>query len=319
MSKFIAAICLCLIGTSAIACDMCSIYLGITPNDFQHTAGMHYRGRMLRGTLPVVVPKATPKHAAHIITDSYNGEEIKELYNVYELRGRYFINQKWHLLASVPVVNNYRSIGGATQQDVYGVSDPLLFSNYQLYNTVCNKPDAEDLLIQRLIVGGGMKFPVGDDELRYNDEVVDNDFQPGTGTFDFLANVEYMLKYKRFGANMNLIGKYNSTNKTKDFRFGNTLNGNFNLFYMQPFKGLKLMPATGVNYEMAMKDRDAGYLLQDSGGEVLFWSTGINIFWKRFNLRGHYQMPIKDNLNGDQLSNIDRIILGLTYNFSKKK
>lgn len=231
-----------------------------------------------------------------------------------ELRGRYQLSQRIQLLGVLPFVNNYRSFDNGTTADVYGMGDPVLLCNYQLYNTVGSENESENRVVHRLVVGGGLKAPLGQQQLQYNGAVVDADLQGSTGSWDFLGRLEYLFRVGKTGISYNAIAKYNTTDPTSEYRFGNTLGQRLDAFAVLPWKNFNLMPATGAYLEWAGTDQNQTVVEQETGGSALFWTAGLRVYYKQFAFQSAYQLPVSQQLNGQQLSNINRFIVGLSYN-----
>jgi hypothetical protein len=304
---------LTLFTSASWACDICSIYLGINPTDYQNSFGFNYRTRYLHGKFDMngMIKKSGPKHAAHI-SDPLAGQTVKEIFNVMEFRGKYYFTDRFNVLATVPVLNNYRSIGGWTSVDLYGVGDPILMVNYQVYSTTADK-ETQDFA-QRLVLGGGAKFPLGAVDRQFDGEKVDLDMQPGTGSMDYLASLEYQIRYKKVGLNTNFIYKLNSANK-EGYRYGDLFNTSIHLFSLLEVKSFKIVPNAGVYYEQAGKDHENDDLMKESGGRILFASGGAGIYFKKFAYKITCQHALNNQLNGNQLPTKNRFVMGLSYNF----
>ncbi len=313
---------LLLTSVTTVACDVCSVYMGITPNDYQHQFGIVYRTRLLEGYVTMMTDNSTTtgttrmgglKHIAHIDEPTFEEGWVKEIYNVYELRGKYFFNQRWSAMATLPVVNNYRSIKGTTQFDIYGVGDPVLLGNYQLLNTKTNPGDTTGVG-HRLTIGGGVKLPLGSTYHNYNGKKADLDMQPGTGSIDGLISLEYLVRKQKIGLNASYIMKINTAN-SHQYRYGDQHNVSGHLFYLLSGKALTVMPNAGVYGEFAGPDKEGSEQLKDTGGTTLFLSFGTDVFWKSFSINGSYQTPFNTALYGGQVPTSNRIIVGITYNF----
>lgn len=296
-----------------LACDFCNLYLSIQPNDFQHSLGVQYRFRNYRAIVQGVAatPSLRTEHGGtHVITDSEEDVLVEEAFSSYEIWGRYFIKPEWQLYATLPFAENRLLHDGITQNKVSGIGDLTVLTQYQLYNTVC---DTVEGFRQRWLLGGGLKLPTGaykvaDDD----DDVIDHQMQPGSGSLDFLLNTNYMARYGRFGVNSNLSFRFNTQNNL-DFTFANRFNANVDVFAQVRLGKMTLMPDAGLYFEQAERDVLAGELVEGTGGRVLFSAVGGSVYVGRFSIGLHHQTPLDEQLHDVQLSNRERWILGLSY------
>ncbi len=303
-----------LLSVSASACDICTIYIGINPNDFNNSVSVMYRSRLLQGTVypRVAAPETMQlRHAAHIEVPT--AQEAQELYNVYEIRARYFLNPKFHLMASVPVVHNIRTIGGVTQFDLTGPGDPLLLAQYQLFSSKGERDSSK--MVHRLIGGAGVKLPLGKKRMTQNGKIADLDMQPSTGSFDFITRVEYTGLWKNIGLFAAASYKLN-TRGSEEYRYGNTINANLNLFYQLRW-GLKKMvvPHVGLYSESAARDYQYGIRENESGGTVLLGSAGFDLYLGRASFNLAFQPALGNYFTPTQLPVTNRWIAGVNWNF----
>lgn len=294
---------------NTLACDGCSLFLGIQPNDRQNALTFMYRYRFMEGD---ILPESLAKHAGHGGSTITYGK-WKELQTVYELRGRVFVGERFYALGVMPVVNNYRSINGKTNSDVYGVGDPIFMGNYILFNS---KSTLDSLKFRhRLTVGAGTKFPLGTTDKEVDGEVPDLDMQPGTGSWDALFSLEYMLRYNKTGINTNLV--YNLNNKNNDgYAYGDGLSARLDIFHLVSFKTLSIMPSISAYVECMKKDEEDGVAVLGTGGTSIMAGLGLKAFYRQFALQVQWLNTVHNDLGTYVVPNKDRIIVGLTYNFN---
>ena len=124
----------------------------------------------------------------------------------------------------------------------------------------------------------------------------------------------YAFRYKSLGFSTNLNIKFNTYNQD-NFRYGNTLNLNANIFYIKEVKGLVLMPFLGSYVEKFEKDYEQA-IINDSGGATFFGNIGLKLYKNNWSLSAQYQHVYATQLNGDtQLFTTYRTSVGLNYNF----
>ncbi len=310
--KKVWIIAILLSGSLAEACDICHLYTGIVPGDQQHHIGWIYRSRMHFGELKnKVIRVGGPKHFSPATRE---GTVYKEIFNVLELRMRYQISNKWRVSAGVPLVNNYRSIDVITRANVYGVGDAWLLGEREVFRFSIGTNNQN---MHRLQLGAGVKLPTGNTNLRYHNTLLDLDMQPGSGSTDGLFSLGYLLRYKRWGINSSGSVRISIAEKT-DYRYGNGLNGAWNAFCLFPLgEKSNFMPNVGINYEAARMDKEEESVIANSGGQIVFAGAGADFFIGSLQVGGNFQMPVFQSYNGQQIPNINRIILRVQYHFNK--
>lgn len=287
------------------ACDICNFYIGLSPNDYRNSFGIIYRSRFLYGEFNA--QGLQTRHASSVPVDEL--KKGKELFNVAELRFRYYIGKKkkWDLIGAVPLLNNYRSINGYTQYDVFGAGDPIVLVNHQLFSS-----KKEKKYLHRLSVGAGIKLPFGMKHLSYHRAEADLDLQGSTGSVDFITRAEYSGLYKNFGWNHQLSYRLNTVG-TDEHHYGNTTNYSVLLFYRKQLAPRRIFaPGAGLIFEHAQQDKDHGALLNDSGGNVLLLSTGFDFFAGSTQFQFSYQPALKNNFEGKQFPVVNRFVGGVT-------
>jgi hypothetical protein len=69
-------------------------------------------------------------------------------------------------------------------------------------------------------------------------------------------------------------------------------------------------------YEIAEKDRLENKSLDHSGGNILFYHTGIDFYYGRFSINTALQIPLSQDLNGIQPQLKSRFIAGVMYSIN---
>jgi len=346
MQKTLIVLALLLTYNVAFACDLCTIYIGIQPNDFKNSIGIRHRYRVFEkgyqfqsisttGNGSILSGKGIPvdKHGGGDVTSVTNGKYVyQEAFNSYDVSANIYLTQKLQLNVSTYFSDNYILRDDSVMSNIGGIGDVNLLLKYQLYNS---QETGDTLLknrfLHRVTIGAGGTLPTGS----YNKETVvgfettiqpdvilgtpimelDPHMQAGTGSFNYLFLLEYLVKFNRFGLHFNTSYKLNTTNKNQ-FRFANRFNMNNTLFALLPLsKKVKLMPQTGIYYELSNRDEYDDLPYYNSGGEVLFSNVGINLFINQLSLEFTYYHPIYQKLYGDQPLNKNRMISQINYYF----
>jgi hypothetical protein len=293
------------------ACDVCGLYLGLQPHDRVNNFGLWYRMRYLHGDVRTST-MGLLKHGGHAHTVS-GSAEYTEVFMVAEARGEVWLGQRFRIMASVPVVNNYASMDGVRIADIYASGDPLLMGRYVLFNTRCN--DDSTKTRHRLTIGAGAKLPLGRHDLTWNGETLDHDLQPGTGTWDALLSLEYLVRGRAWGIGTSAIARLNGT-AGDGHSMGPGLSSTAEVFRIREGRVLMWMPSLGVYHELAMQDRQDDRPVDGTGTSVLFSHLSTRLWWRSFGLSLTWQHAFAQN-NGDMMvPNRERFIAGLTYNLN---
>ncbi len=219
-----------------------------------------------------------------ILTDG--GRTASRNYNSVELWTRFYPSKRLQLFAFLPIVFNTQ-VDGDLETGSKGVGDVLLIAKYSVVET-------SDSSCRRwrhaLLAGGGIKIPTGRSDLEKGDELIDPSLQPGSGSVDFVLNATYTVRYKQFGAQADVGYRVNLGNRN-DYRFGNRFSGAAKLFYWLKAGRLALLPNAGIFYEHIWKDVDNDKSKYNSGGDILYATAGIDLYYGRFAIGFSYQQP----------------------------
>lgn len=326
MKLFRIALVLFLFSLKTFACDLCGSFMGITPYDNQSQITLLHRYRVFNGyrnyeqTSRFINAGAykTMHDPSIIAGDSLT--EIKnysrkdyETFKVIELRGKYFIHPRWEINFIVPIQQIKTKYDGEKNVNT-GLADPSLYSGYHLIKRLNGY-----VTKQRLIIGAGIKLPVGIYD-KQNDEqqrmllLIQN----GTGSFDHFYYLNYMISRKWLGINTNSMFKFNGVNKYND-GFANSFNQVVNLFGKFEIKKLKLFPSVFANYEYCKGLNLNGNLVEGTNANILLLGPGLDLNYKSFVLNASFQFNVYERVSRQSLSNAGRFVIGLTYNLNQDK
>lgn len=340
---------LLLLVNGSFACDLCSIYKGIEPNDFKNSFGVRYRYRLFESKFTFETPTFSStnviagksskgllpnnKHLDHSLIESTDKKDFvyAEAYTSYDVFANFYLNHRLNLNVSTYFSDNYTYKNDSLLENVSGIGDITLIANYQLYNT--KKTDSTHKhLSHRLTLGGGGIIPTGNFNkktitgietqikpyviLGSPIQTLDPHLQAGTGAFGFIFLTEYLVKYKKLGLSTNLSYRKNLTNKN-DFKFADRFNANSSLFYILAFsENTSVMPTVGLAFETAKRDSYKNQPFIDSGGNVLFLNYGLSFNYKDWRLSSSYYLVMSEDLKDLQPSNKNRLIIQLSYYFN---
>jgi hypothetical protein len=302
------------------ACDLCSMYLGINPNDFQNSFGLVNRLRVFESTRENTTYYTTSYARLNHVSTPTSGERteierFKEVYITYDLWARIFVHERWQLNFSASFSDNYQYYNDEVTNNVSGVGDVVAVAKHLLLNS---KSSMDSLKFRhRLVAGGGIKFPTGSFKKKGMTDEVDHHLQSGTGSLDYLLLLEYLIRYQKTGFSGNVVYRINSENSNA-FRFANRFSYDLSLFQLFDNHRLKWMPSVGIAFESSERDQYNNERVLGSGGEALFLTYGVKFFYQKVSLGiTYFGKPIHEDLYDAplQLNNTYRTISNLVYYF----
>lgn len=302
MRLFIVAVMVLLTTGSAYACEVCGCsmggnYFGILPQFHGHFVGLRYQYRSFR--------------SEHVPLFNESEQLIShEYFQTAELWGRWNPSKKVQLFAFVPVNFMRKQEAGITTLE-NGLGDMSLIANVVLLNT---GDDIRNTWKHALQLGGGVKIPTGRSNLKLADGLVNPNFQLGTGSFDFPLNAIYTVRYKRAGLATELNYRINTPNG-ENYRFGNRLNTATRLFYWQQAGIVNFLPSVGMLWEHAAQDAENGIRQDLSGGQSLWFTSGLEVYFNRFSVGASYQQTLYQHLSDGQLTSYPRVAVNCNFLF----
>ncbi|MEO6694774.1 MAG: hypothetical protein ABIY50_10865 [Ignavibacteria bacterium] len=284
-------------------CDLCGCYMGLDPNFSKNQAGIRF------SSIKFFTEGHHEQETNSLTDDPDHGTVAStEYYNDLELYLRYYFTPKFRVLLSVPFGSN--EIDG---KKLNGFGDAKILAQYQIYNSEIT---GMTNFWQRLFLGGGMSLPTGVYNKTLSVGVVEPHFQPGTGSLDLIMTALHLAKLEKAGVGWrnDFIYTINGENKN-DYKFGNRFNWTSTLFYEIQTPKLTILPHSGIYFESAKQDKQNGQPSEDSGGDILFGSAGVDLYYGDFSLDLNYQFPIRQGFIGEQANNKYRIYTGVGYAF----
>lgn len=224
----------------------------------------------------------------------------------------YGARYNWTLGASLPFIERElkETVDGERRKRVSsGVGDLTLFTFYKFYQR-----DKFQYSEQAAVLGA-VKLPTGrTDDRDSRGRRLAPELQPGTGSTDFLLGPIFTHRMTlRFAWHANLFYRIN-TEGTQDFRFGNKLFHNLVAeyrFIIRPETSLILE----LNGEYADKSEKERHSRPGTGGYVLFVTPGVQgtipYTERAWAWEVAAQIPVVENLRGNQLSPGIRFVFGL--------
>lgn len=292
--------CLFSSNSKSLACDLCGCgnggsFWGIMPQSHRAFVGLRYGQK---------------SYDSHL--NSLSSQTHEDFWKT-ELWARAFPFKKVQVLAFVPYNFNRQTIlKTGNQLDLQGLGDISTYWHYNLLNTITDTIPHK--VYHNLLIGGGVKLPTGryQYDLLSDNEVADPNFQLGTGSTDFMANIVYTIRYKSWGLNYDFLYKMNTYN-ANEYRFGNRINTNLSaLYFIRIGSEVTLIPNVGVAYESASTDEESGIRNIRTGGDALFGSFGMESYFNKISMGVNYQSPITQNLSNGELRANSRLNIHFT-------
>jgi hypothetical protein len=205
-------------------------------------------------------------------------------------------------------------VGGSRRRlENSGFGDVTLFSKVQVLQK--DRPGETT----RLTLLGRVKLPTGEHHARDPDgNFLARPLQVGTGSFDISGGAVLTNLKQRWGVNADLL--YTATTEDESFRFGNALRYDLALAFRVAPKVYEAYPSPQLNLflefngETQERNRLRGDSLADSGGTTIFVSPGIQyMFGRTLLIESSVQLPVVENLNGDQLETDTTFTLGIRW------
>ena len=265
-------------------------------------------------------------------TLNFNGESqvfSDEIYN-NEFIYRHFSKKRWSMFVHVPMRIHVRNESLRTTH-LRGLGDINATFNYTLVNT-------SDSMSHRfkhvLMIGAGVKLATG--KYMQRDEtklMLPARFQLGSGANDFIGQLYYTVRYRRWGLNANAMAVVAGENELR-YRFGNFYQGAIGLFWKKDFtykkkkiqqgtqvfdpvnsKTISLLPAIGFNYEHVEADKEYDKVKMYTGSTRYFGNVSLDIFMGDFAASVFYQHALYTNITFVQPDAVSRIGAAFTYSF----
>lgn len=287
------------------SCDICSGFFEIVPNDRRSSIGFHY-STLYRNGYPVV----HTKHAGHL---NLIGSEVKEIFDTYELRGRYAFTERIFGEIAVPIRNIYQGVDGNQRFDFWGLGDIQLQATYRPLSKL--SPSGWN---NRLDITGGFDIPSGS-WLDSSDYIlIDPIYQMGSGSFDVWGGLSYMVRYKFIGFSLQGMYRHNTKN-VLHYRFGDMATIDASLFALINENNWTFMPRAGVFYEWGQNSEIRGLIDEYSGGAILSLQFGVSVNYKQWQLNAFVRNTLRQISNGPEARQLYVAQVGLIYGFKRKE
>ena len=304
MKRILSVLSLCAATLStAHACDVCGCsasnqYLGILPQPKYNFVGLQYQYSQFRSSHPSLFNKDVQ-------------EQGEDHYYTTQVWGRVNVGKRLQLFAFLP----YRS-SSSRQNDLSTSQNGMGDISFLANAVLLRDEDTKAGLKHQLIAGGGLKLPTG----RYTGITAADrqglpNMQPGTGSWDFLANANYTVRQNKWG--LNADASYTITLPNGEaYKYGNRLSTGLMAFHSSQKGKFTLLPQLGVRYEYSLHDYDnyrRKWLNEQSGGYMCFATAGIQAYYGKVGTRLTWQLPLNQYYGAGYVKAIQKLDAGIFF------
>ncbi len=173
----------------------------------------------------------------------------------------------------------------------------------------------------QLAILGAVKLPTGDTDARDSSgTLLPVSDQLGSGSVDYVGALTATSVFDYdWAAHASVLYKIN-TEGDRNFQFGNFLNYNLavsRLIYHEPYPGPEVYIGLELNGEYSVRNELNGTDVANSGGNKIFVSPTLVAFLARnWTLEASVQLPVIEDLNGNQPEEGVRFVLGFRFQYA---
>ncbi|GAB3728558.1 hypothetical protein [Spirosoma lituiforme] len=288
---------------SGQACDLCGCsnggsFFGILPQGHRGFLGVRYRYNTFNSHL-----------------NSLNLSSREE-FRTAEVWGRFYPAKRVQVMGFIPYQFSQQTmLKSGSVTPLRGLSDITALAHYNVINTFMDDTTVH-MVNHNLLVGGGVKLPTGRYHYDENSllDVANPNFQLGTGSTDWIANVIYTARYKNWGLNADVSYRMTNTN-ANGYRFGNRLNTSASFFYSGALGSWSVMPNAGVFLEQAGHDVRAGVTNRQTGGYAAYLNVGTELYLSKLSVGVSYRRPVSQYLSDGELQANAQLTTHITFLF----
>lgn len=223
--------------------------------------------------------------------DEFANLPIRDDFFRTDITMRWGLSQRLGLLAQMPYRYNLREEG--KDNSVHqGWGDASMQAQFLVL-----KPSLR-LWQHALFISGGIEMPTGKFKFSHD---IPSMLQPGSGTWDKLFGINYTLKRKGFG--VNLEANYRDNGQIGTYEWGDVMSANLRLFAkIQADSMLQIIPWIGAGYEHyerntenTVYDISAAY----TGGYVMPLNAGVDVFAEKYSVSIDAGIPMVNSFSDD--------------------
>ena len=207
--------------------------------------------------------------------------------------------------------------------DAKGIGDLSAILQYKILDDEKNK----------IALLAGIKAPTGKTDIQDEGEYLEADLQPGSGSWDYYAGVVLSKEFNDFSLLSNILYKY-TTEGDFDSELGNVFAYNLAFAYKlieeehahdftkedheehNEHFDFSLDIFLEFNGEYVQHDQQYGIDIQNTGGNVVFMTTGLQLLTNNsYSAYFAIGIPIYENYNGIQNENKYKATIGIGKSF----
>jgi hypothetical protein len=299
-----------------VACDFCNSLNGINPYYSEDDKVMiHFLSQRSVSSL-----EGQPHHTSSLAKTSHpnalngihhGGEEgTTESRTTFELAYQHHLSDNVIVTAIIPFSRT--SVASSESITSEGFGDATVLSHYRI---ALHDDDEQHLM---LLVGGGVKFPIGKADLQSaSGKRLESNLQLGTGSTDVVLNTTLIVQYGLWTLGFDAFGKINTPN-TFGERMGHSLSLSLlasHDLYRKNSSLFALIGTAGLRTELSARDRKGGIVNHASGFANTYGYLGTQVVydWIRFDLS--CLLPLIQNRSTKMPNESIRILGGVCFEF----
>ena len=234
-----------------------------------------------------------------------------DFYQTMELWGGLKIRNRFQILGFIPFNINHASTDDG-ERNQQGLGDVTVFGTYTLFDKRSLTKDTQTVG-QQLWFGAGLKLPTGQFSLDTSELVSSANFQPGSGSIDFMLTATYLMVVEHWSLIGNATYRINQAAST--YHFGNRFTTNAYISHSYRLNRVKISPDLGVLYEHLQPNTLDKENIADTGGYALLGSAGFEANIDNVTIGINAQFPVKQDFSNSQTKTKMRGLVHLTYAF----
>ena len=296
MRKLVAVLVFCFFYFASNACEVCGYgnainAIGLLPQFSKSFIGVRYAYQTFTTTHP-------------------DDKEIEaDRFMQFELNGRYVISNRLQCSFSLPYAINQQK--GSAHLQSNGVGD---ITTFLTYTAIPTKNIGKSNLYHALQFVIGFKLPTGKYKNDFSSSTFNEHLYPGSGSWDFIPALNYVITYKKFGLSIDFNSKFNSSNKLT-YKMGNQFSGSMRWFYNKSLSSVNCIPFFALGFSKNNQDENAFNRVAYTGGEEINYQFGVDVKIKRYLIGFQYLKPLVQNWNEGYSRHEEKVSFRLLYFF----
>jgi hypothetical protein len=296
MKKLVSIFLFCCLCIKSIACEVCGNgnainAIGLLPQFAKSFIGLRYGKQTFNTTHPTGYGKET--------------DQFKQ----FEITARYAASNRFQIAVSFPYAVN-QQVGTSNIQSS-GLGDVSLFLTH---TTIPSKKLYQSNWYHALQFMLGFKMPSGKYKNDFSSSTFNEHLYPGSGSWDFIPALNYVITYKKFGLNIDFNAKFNSSNKLT-YKMGNQFSGSMRWFYNKSLSSVNCIPFIALGFSKNNQDEFAINNVAYTGGEELNYQFGADVKIKSYLIGFQYLKPLVQNWNDTYTIHDAKLNVRLLYFF----